>query len=140
MKRFLTLLAIALIGIAPAIVFRLSGWRPNPVLDMAVFGVAVLAAGFMLSWGAEAAEKRISQGLILALVALVTVLPEYAVDMYYAYQAGKAPEACGAIQVAGHGNDARGTQLRRLGGVAQQAIKPEASPQQRLHASRMPFR
>ncbi|MDO8767546.1 MAG: sodium:proton exchanger [Burkholderiaceae bacterium] len=89
----MTLLAIALIGIAPAIVFRLSGWRPNPVLDMAVFGVAVLAAGFMLSWGAEAAEKRISQGLILALVALVTVLPEYAVDMYYAYQAGKAPES-----------------------------------------------
>ncbi|WP_092681180.1 sodium:proton exchanger [Rhodopseudomonas pseudopalustris] len=31
-----------------------------------------------------------SQGLILAVVALVTVLPEYAVDLYYAYQAGKA--------------------------------------------------
>lgn len=93
MNRFLTFLAIALVGIAPAIAFRLSGWRPNPVLDMTVFGVAVLAAGFMLSWGAEAAEKRISKGLILALVALVTVLPEYAVDMYYAYQAGKAPES-----------------------------------------------
>lgn len=55
MKRFLTLLAIALIGIAPAIVFRLSGWRPNPVL--AVFGVAVLAAGFMLSWGCRGRRK-----------------------------------------------------------------------------------
>lgn len=93
MKRFLFLLGIALAAIVPAAIFRFSGFRPNPVLDTAVFGVAVLAAGFMLSWGAEAAEKRISQGLVLALVALVTVLPEYAVDMYYAYQAGKAPES-----------------------------------------------
>lgn len=93
MKRFLVLLAIALAAVVPAAVLRFSGWRPNPVVDMAVFGAAVLAAGFMLSWGAEAAEKRISQGLILAAVALVTVLPEYAVDMYYAYQAGKAPDS-----------------------------------------------
>ncbi len=93
MKRFLFLLAIALAAIVPAAVFRLGGFRPNPLLDTAVFGVAMLAAGFMLSWGAEAAEKRISQGLILALVALVTVLPEYAVDMYYAFQAGKAPQS-----------------------------------------------
>ena len=91
MKRFLVFLAAALAAVVPAAIFRLSGWRPHPVVDTAVFGMAVLAAGFMLSWGAEAAEKRISQGLILAAVALVTVLPEYAVDMYYAFQAGKAP-------------------------------------------------
>ena len=76
----------------PAILLRVEGWRPDPVLDMAVFGVAILAAGFMLSWGAEAAEKYVSQGLILAAVAIVTVLPEYAVDVYYAFQAGRAPE------------------------------------------------
>ncbi|MDE2562763.1 MAG: sodium:proton exchanger [Sphingomonadales bacterium] len=70
---------------------RLTGWRPNPVLDAAVFGVAVLAAGFMLSWGAEAAESRVSQGLMLACLALVTVLPEYAVDIYYAWRAGQTP-------------------------------------------------
>lgn len=93
MRKFLVLLAIAIAAIVPAAIFRISGWRPNAVVDTAVFGLAVLAAGFMLSWGAEAAEKRISQGLILALVALITVLPEYAVDMYYAYQAGKAPES-----------------------------------------------
>jgi len=91
MKRFLVLVAIAVLAVTPAVLFRTFGWRPGPLLDTAVFGVAVLAAGFMLSWGAEAAEKRISKGLILAAVALVTVLPEYAVDMYYAYQAGKAP-------------------------------------------------
>lgn len=93
MKRFRVLVAIAVTAIVPAAVFRFSGWRPNPVLDTAVFGGAVLAAGFMLSWAAEAAEKRISQGLILALVALVTVLPEYAVDLYYAYRAGQDPQS-----------------------------------------------
>ena len=90
MKRFLTLVAIAVLATVPALVLRTTGWRPNPVADAAVFGIAVLAAGFLLSWGAEAAELHISQGLILAAVALVTVLPEYAVDLYYAYSAGLA--------------------------------------------------
>lgn len=91
MKRFLIFLLLALAATAPAIALRVTGARPGPLLDVAAFGSAILAAGFMLSWGAEAAEKRISQGLILAAVALVTVLPEYAVDLYYAFQAGKAP-------------------------------------------------
>lgn len=93
MRRFIVLLGFALAATAPAIFFRVMGWRPNALLDSAVFGVAVLAAGFMLSWGAEAAERRISKGLILAGVALITVLPEYAVDMYYAYQAGRFPQS-----------------------------------------------
>lgn len=93
MKRFLLVVAIALAAIVPAIVFRITGWRAQPVLDVVVFGTAVLAAGFMLSWGAEAAERRISQGLILAGVALITVLPEYAVDFYYAFQAGRDPQS-----------------------------------------------
>ncbi|MES2319145.1 MAG: sodium:proton exchanger [Pseudomonadota bacterium] len=93
MKRFLAFVGIALLAVLPAVVLRMTGWRPGPLLVTAIFGVAVLSAGFMLSWGAEAAEKRISKGLILAVLALVAVLPEYAVDMYYAYQAGKAPES-----------------------------------------------
>ncbi|MGZ0073969.1 sodium:proton exchanger [Sphingobium limneticum] len=75
----------------PAIVLRIEGWRPNPILDAFLFGAAILAGGFFLSWGAEAAEKRISAGLIVAIVALITVLPEYAVDFYYAYSAGANP-------------------------------------------------
>lgn len=94
MRRFFFLVTVAVIAFLPAIIFRVAGLRPNPLLDAAVFGIAILAAGFLLSWGAEAAEKHISQGLVLAVVALVTVLPEYAVDLYYAYQAGRAgPES-----------------------------------------------
>lgn len=91
MQQFLTVLALAVAATIPAIVLRIEGWRPNPLLDAALFGIAILAAGFMLSWGAEAAEKRVSAGLIVAIVALITVLPEYAVDFYYAYSAGANP-------------------------------------------------
>lgn len=90
MKRFSILIAIAASAALPALTLRMLQWQPGPVIETATFGVAILAAGFLLSWGAEAAERHIAQGLILAAVALITVLPEYAVDMYYAFQAGQA--------------------------------------------------
>lgn len=89
--RFVVLLAIAGAAMVPAVILRIEGWRPDPLLDTAAFGAAILASGFLLSWGAEAAEKRISAGLIVAIIALITVLPEYAVDFYYAYSAGANP-------------------------------------------------
>lgn len=91
--RFAAYVGFALLVCAPAVLLRLEGWRPNPLLDAALFGGAILAAGFMLSWGAEAAESRISQGLIVAAIALITVLPEYAVDFYYAFSAGQKPSS-----------------------------------------------
>jgi cation:H+ antiporter len=93
-KRFAFLIVIAVLAATPALGLMISGWRPGPILDASMFGTAILAAGFLLSWGAEAAERHIAQGLILAIVALITVLPEYAVDFYYAYQGGQAgPES-----------------------------------------------
>lgn len=56
MRRFLILVAIAMLATVPAILFRLIGLRPSPILDAGVFGLAILAAGFLLSWGAEAAD------------------------------------------------------------------------------------
>lgn len=91
LRRFALLLVLVGAAMIPAVILRIEGWRPNPLLDTFVFGAAILAAGFLLSWGAEAAEKRISAGLIVAIVALITVLPEYAVDFYYAYSAGANP-------------------------------------------------
>lgn len=91
--RFVIGVAVAVLATAPALFVRASGAETGPVLSAAIFGVAILAAGFMLSWGAETAEGQISSGLILAGVALITVLPEYAVDFYYAYMAGAEPES-----------------------------------------------
>ncbi|WP_408622472.1 sodium:proton exchanger [Kineosporia rhizophila] len=76
----------------PAIITRLSGAHPEPVLSMILYGVAVFAASFLLAWAAEAAQVDISGGLAIAILALIAVLPEYAVDLYYAYTAGSNPE------------------------------------------------
>jgi cation:H+ antiporter len=71
--------------------FGLAGIHPPPILTVAVFGLSILGAGFLLSWGAEAAEAHVTQGVALAGLALVTVLPEYAVDIYYTLRARADP-------------------------------------------------
>lgn len=83
-RRIILCLTIA----APAIVFRVTGFALNPVLDLVVFGAAVVAASFLLAWAAEAAQKDISGALAIAILALIAVLPEYAVDLYYAFRSG----------------------------------------------------
>jgi cation:H+ antiporter len=75
----------------PALALRLAGIYPPPILTIAIFGLSILGAGFLLSWGAEAAEAHVAQGVALAGLALVTVLPEYAVDIYYTLRAGADP-------------------------------------------------
>ncbi len=57
-----------------------------------IFGAAVVAASFLLAWAAEAAQIDVSGGLAVAVLALIAVLPEYAVDLYYAYVSGRNPD------------------------------------------------
>ena len=52
---------------------------------------AMIASAFLVAWGAEAAEFLISQGLALAILALVQTLPEFAVEAVIAWKAGKNP-------------------------------------------------
>lgn len=87
-SRILLCLTIA----APAVVFRTLGFHPHPVIDLIVFGAAVVAASFLLAWAAEAAQKDISGALAIAILALIAVLPEYAVDLYYAFRSGSDPD------------------------------------------------
>jgi cation:H+ antiporter len=54
-------------------------------------GISIFGAAFLLSWAAELAQLDIPQALALAFLALIAVLPEYAVDVYFAWQAGKDP-------------------------------------------------
>jgi cation:H+ antiporter len=53
-----------------------------------VTGVAVLGAAFMLAWGAETAERDVPRAFAIAVLAVIAVLPEYAVDAFYAWNAG----------------------------------------------------
>jgi cation:H+ antiporter len=67
-----------------------------PVIAALVFGVAIIGAAFTLSWAAEAAQVDISAGLALAVLALLAVLPEYAVDFVFTFQAGQIYDQHGA--------------------------------------------
>jgi cation:H+ antiporter len=49
----------------------------------------------MLSWSCEVAERDIPQALALLVLALVGVLPEYAIDLHFAWMAGKDPSYAG---------------------------------------------
>src|SRR5262245_42998074 len=68
-------------------------WFPDlpPWWIATLSGVGVFGAAFLLSWAAEVAQLDIPQSLALAFLALIAVLPEYAVDMYFAWTAGKDP-------------------------------------------------
>jgi len=63
----------------------------GPIWDTILPGLAIFGSAALLSWGAELAQLEISQGLAIAFLALVAVLPEYAVDMYLAWTAAKHP-------------------------------------------------
>ena len=74
------------------ITIHLSGIHPPPELQALSAGLAIFGAAFLLSWAAELAQLEIPQSLAIALLALIAVLPEYAVDMYFAWVAGKDPK------------------------------------------------
>ncbi|MGW5382432.1 sodium:proton exchanger [Nocardia sp. NPDC003963] len=84
-------LLIAAVFIVPALALRVTGIHAAPVLSLLLYGAAVVAASFLLAWAAEAAQVDISGGLAIAVLALIAVLPEYAVDLYYAWTAGHDP-------------------------------------------------
>ncbi len=85
-------IAIAAAVAAPAPVIRLSGVEIANGAQVAITGVAILSAAFLLTWASEAAEVDISRGLALAVIALIAVLPEYAVDLYFAWTAPNVPD------------------------------------------------
>lgn len=91
MKRFLLYVGLAVAAVTPGLLVRFSGAHLAPLTATIIFFAALIGAGFMLSWGVEAAEGHASKGLIIAILALITVLPEYAVDIYLSYQAGAQP-------------------------------------------------
>jgi cation:H+ antiporter len=84
---------IALLGPVPGVALKLGLIHTSSVvLETSVFGVAVLGAAFLLAWAAEVAQMDISQTLAIAVLALIAVLPEYAVDLFLAFRAGQGDE------------------------------------------------
>jgi cation:H+ antiporter len=70
-------------------VHNLRGLELGPEIVATLAGLAILGGAFLLSWATELAERDIPQALAILVLALVSVLPEYAVDLHFAWKAGK---------------------------------------------------
>ncbi len=107
MKRSLFLFVLAVLASLPALILRyLLGAHPDHARRLIafaggeiggapaalIFGLGVLAGAFMISWSAELLQLDLSQNLAIAIIALVTVLPEYTVDIYLSWTAATVPE------------------------------------------------
>jgi len=90
MRRIVWLVAAIAITV-PSLAFKVAGLSSTPPKEALIFGLAILGAAFMLSWAAEVAQMEISQALALAILALIAILPEYAVDLYFAWRAAEDP-------------------------------------------------
>jgi cation:H+ antiporter len=69
----------------PGLLLRIGAAHAPPALGCVAFGGAVMAAGFILAAAAETAEVDLPHGIATAAVAFVAVLPEYAIEVYFAF-------------------------------------------------------
>ena len=78
-------LALAVACTVPGLLVRMGGGAVSPPVQAAAYGVAVVAAAFMLAWACEAAQVDVANGLVVAVVAFVAILPEYIVEVHFAF-------------------------------------------------------
>jgi cation:H+ antiporter len=83
-------LAAAALITVPAFAVHLGVVETSHAVAALLFGLAIVGAAFALSWAAETAQLDISAGLAIAILALIAVLPEYAVDFVFTAQGGNA--------------------------------------------------
>jgi cation:H+ antiporter len=91
-KRDVGLFVISALLPMPWLVAHAIGGLSLPAEAVApLAGLAILGGAFLLSWATELAERDIPQSLALLVLALISVLPEYAVDLHFAWTAGHDP-------------------------------------------------
>jgi len=76
------------------------GENITPGMAVLICGFAILGAAFLLAWAAETAEKDVPTAFAIAVLAVLAVAPEYAVDALYAWQAGAGSAEAGNLAVA----------------------------------------
>jgi cation:H+ antiporter len=85
-------IGLATLATGPALYLKLAHLQLPSVWESVIFGIAILGAASLLAWAAEAAQTEISQSLALVFLALIAVLPEYSIDLYFAITAAKDPQ------------------------------------------------
>src|SRR6266542_660046 len=86
-----------------------------PALQALLFGLAIIGAAFLLGWAAEAAQLDVSASLAIGALALVAVLPEYAVGFVFAWKGGNDVQrfgpSCQPPGSQGQSEDRKSTRL-----------------------------
>ena len=95
-----TAFGIAALFTVPGLVLRISGAEAGEIATPVIFGFAILGSAFLLAWAAEVLQLDVSQGLALTVLALIAVLPEYAVDFTFAWKAGEDPDTYAPLALA----------------------------------------
>jgi len=78
-------LAATAAGTVPGLLVRLSGGMVPYPLQLVAYGAAVVSAAFILAWACEAAQADVARGAVVAAVAFVAILPEYIVEVHFAF-------------------------------------------------------
>jgi len=90
-RKILAILAAAVALTLPWLVSFAGGAAAgySTLVTVTMSGIGVLGASFLLTWGAETAEKDVPRAFAIAVLAILAVAPEYAVDALYAWNAGQ---------------------------------------------------
>ncbi|HID06250.1 MAG TPA: sodium:calcium antiporter, partial [Armatimonadetes bacterium] len=88
-KLYAGFIVAAVILTVPWVWSWLHHYEPAHAQVALMSGLAIVGAAFLISWGAELAQLDVSRSLAMAVLSLIAVLPEYAVDIYLAWRAGK---------------------------------------------------
>ncbi|MDQ4099910.1 MAG: sodium:calcium antiporter [Chloroflexota bacterium] len=94
MRLWIPVVMAIIVGV-PGLAVRLGLFDVSDPVRALLFGVAIVGAAFLLSWAAEVIQLDVSQGLALALLALIAILPEYVVDASFAWLAADDPAYAG---------------------------------------------
>jgi len=93
-------MGVAFLATLPGLLTRIGGLHPQEYAAPVIFGLAILGSAFLLAWAAEVLQLDVSQGLALTVLALIAVLPEYAVDFAFAWKAGDDPDQYAPLALA----------------------------------------
>ena len=84
----------------PSFIMVFGGIHFHPILDAFIFGMGIVGGAFLISWAAEAAQLDVSASFAIAILALIAILPEYAVEAVLAWDAGQSYDvASGTVTV-----------------------------------------
>ena len=86
---WLLILAFAALGL-PSFAMVIGDVHLDPILSAMIFGLGIVGGAFLISWAAEAAQVDISASFAIAILALIAILPEYAVEAVLAWEAGQS--------------------------------------------------